>query len=130
MAQTSRQQTVQVDSDALITLTQESLEKSQSISRLEQAAAELYKALQAGRDTGETYLLLSVMDLNDPVYLMVIYPDEYLVCVDMAATMERLQEYRTHNSQFCKRLHDFLSIMFTAQVMTPSLLQQDHKINH
>ncbi|KXN85680.1 Exocyst complex component 1 [Leucoagaricus sp. SymC.cos] len=78
-------QTVQVDSDALITLTQESLEKSQSISRLEQAAAELYKALQAGRDT------------------------------DMAATMERLQEYRTHNSQFCKRMHDFLTIMFTAQ---------------
>jgi hypothetical protein len=30
--------------------------------------------------------------------------------------MERLQEYRTHNSQFCKRLFDFLSIMFVAQV--------------
>ena len=38
------------------------------------------------------------------------------IVVDMAATMERLQEYRTHNSQFCKRLFDFLSIMFTAQV--------------
>ena len=36
--------------------------------------------------------------------------------VDMAATMERLEEYRTYNTQFCKRLHDFLSIMFTAQV--------------
>lgn len=35
---------------------------------------------------------------------------------DMAATMERLEEYRTHNAQFCKRLYDFLSIMFTAQV--------------
>jgi len=46
---------VQVDSDALVTLTQESLEKSQSISRLEQAAAGLYKALQAGRDTGELF---------------------------------------------------------------------------
>jgi len=46
---------VQVDSDALVTLTQESLEKSQSISKLEQAAAELYKALQAGRDTGELF---------------------------------------------------------------------------
>lgn len=34
----------------------------------------------------------------------------------MAATMERLQEYRTHNTQFCKRILDFLSIMFTAQV--------------
>ena len=30
--------------------------------------------------------------------------------------MERLQEYRTHNSQFCKRMFDFLSIMFVAQV--------------
>jgi len=46
---------VQVDSDALVTLTQESLEKSQSISRLEQAAAGLYKALQARRDTGELF---------------------------------------------------------------------------
>ncbi len=34
----------------------------------------------------------------------------------MAATMERLEEYRTYNTQFCKRLYDFLSIMFTAQV--------------
>ena len=30
--------------------------------------------------------------------------------------MERLDEYRTHNAQFCKRMLDFLSIMFTAQV--------------
>ncbi|KAF6766570.1 exocyst protein [Ephemerocybe angulata] len=56
-----------------------------TVHRLEEAAAELYKALQAGRDT------------------------------DMAATMERLQDYKTHNSQFCKRMFDFLSIMFTAQ---------------
>lgn len=33
----------------------------------------------------------------------------------MAATMERLQEYKTHNSQFCKRIFDYLTIMFTAQ---------------
>ncbi|KAJ7169718.1 exocyst complex component sec3 subunit [Mycena filopes] len=78
-------QTVQVDKEALATLTQESLEKSTGIQRLEEAATELYKALQAGQDT------------------------------DMAATMERLQEYRTHNAQFCKRVFDFLSIMFTAQ---------------
>ncbi|PPQ62995.1 hypothetical protein CVT24_006101 [Panaeolus cyanescens] len=77
--------TVHVDPSALSTLTQESLEKSQSITRLEEAAVQLYKALQAGKDT------------------------------DMAATMERLQEYRTHNAQFCKRLFDFLSIMFIAQ---------------
>ena len=40
---------------------------------------------------------------------------------DMAAGMERLSEYRTHNSQFCKRIFDYLSIMFTAQVLWPTL---------
>jgi len=44
---------VQVDRGALIMLTQESLEKSASIQKLEEAATQLYKALQAGRDTGE-----------------------------------------------------------------------------
>lgn len=34
----------------------------------------------------------------------------------MAATMERLEEYRTHNAQFCKRLYEYACIMFTAQV--------------
>lgn len=77
--------TVHVDQEALITLTQGSLEQPQSIQKLEEAASELYKALQAGRDT------------------------------DMAATMERLQDYRIHNAQFCKRMFDFLTIMFTAQ---------------
>ncbi|KAF8917639.1 exocyst complex component Sec3-domain-containing protein [Mucidula mucida] len=78
-------QTVQVDQEVLRSLSQESLEKASSIQRLEEAASELYKALLAGKDT------------------------------DMAATMERLQEYRTHNAQFCKRVYDFLSIMFSAQ---------------
>ena len=35
--------------------------------------------------------------------------------------MERLEEYRTHNGQFCKRVLDFLSIMFIAQVSAFSL---------
>ncbi|KAH7930560.1 hypothetical protein BV22DRAFT_1101736 [Leucogyrophana mollusca] len=78
-------QTVQVDREALMTLTQESLEKPSSIQKLEEAATELYKALQAGHDT------------------------------EMAATMERLDEYRTYNAQFCKRIFDFLSIMAVAQ---------------
>ncbi|CAL1695070.1 unnamed protein product [Somion occarium] len=78
-------QTVQVDREALLTLTQESLEQQPGITRMEEAATQLYKALQAGRDQ------------------------------DMAATMERLEEYRTHNAQFCKRLYDFLSISFTAR---------------
>ncbi|KAF9244541.1 exocyst complex component Sec3-domain-containing protein [Melanogaster broomeanus] len=78
-------QTVQVNQGALVTLTQESLEKQASIQRLEEAATELYKALQASQDT------------------------------EMAATMERLDEYRTHNAQFCKRIFDYLSIMAVAQ---------------
>lgn len=78
-------QTVQVDREALVALTQESLEKASGIQKLEAAATELYKALQAGHDT------------------------------DMAATMERLDEYRTHNALFCKRIYDYLSIMSVAQ---------------
>lgn len=35
-----------------MTLTQESLEKASGIEKLEKAATELYKALQAGQDTG------------------------------------------------------------------------------
>ena len=46
----NNQQTVQVDRDALLTLTQESLEKG--VDRLEAAASQLYKALLAGRDRG------------------------------------------------------------------------------
>ncbi|KAL1748585.1 exocyst complex component Sec3-domain-containing protein [Schizophyllum fasciatum] len=78
-------QTVQVSKQTLVALTQESLEKPQGIQNLEEAAAELYKALQAAKDR------------------------------DMAATMERLESYHTHNSQFCKRILDYLTIMFTAQ---------------
>jgi hypothetical protein len=38
------------------------------------------------------------------------------IIADMAATMEMLNEYKTYNTQFCKRLFDFLSIAFVAQV--------------
>ncbi|KAI0715395.1 exocyst complex component Sec3-domain-containing protein [Earliella scabrosa] len=78
-------QTVQVDSTSLLALTQESLEQSSSIKNLETSVTVLYKALLAGRDR------------------------------DMAATMERLDEYKKYNAQFCKRVLDFLSIVFTAQ---------------
>jgi hypothetical protein len=39
----------------------------------------------------------------------------------MAATMERLDEYRTYNAQFCKRIFDYLSIMIIAQVSSISM---------
>ncbi|KZT75048.1 hypothetical protein DAEQUDRAFT_659540 [Daedalea quercina L-15889] len=79
-------QTVHVDKEALLALTQESLEKPAGIQRLEGAATELYKALQASKDHA-----------------------------DMAATFERLDEYRTHNSHFCKRVLEYLTFMITAQ---------------
>lgn len=34
----------------------------------------------------------------------------------MAAGMERLDEYKTHNAQFCNRLWGYLQIAFTYQV--------------
>ncbi|KAG9085481.1 hypothetical protein FRC06_003583, partial [Ceratobasidium sp. 370] len=82
-------QTVHVDRDALLTLTQESLESQRGIQRLEEAAAELYH---------------------------------------MAATIERLAEYKTHNQQFCTRLLEFLTIMFGFQASpSDSLLEAVEK---
>lgn len=96
---------MQIGREALITLTQGSLRDAGGIQALEEAAAELYKALQAGRDRGEFrgFRLHIVVTISD-----------------MAATMERLEEYRTHNIQFCKRLYDYLCIMFTTQVRANS----------
>ncbi|CAE6412634.1 unnamed protein product [Rhizoctonia solani] len=78
-------QTVHVDRDALLVLTQESLESQRGIQRLEDAAAQLYRALLAGRDR------------------------------DMSATIERLAEYKTYNQQFCTRILEFLGVMFGYQ---------------
>ncbi|KAF8755980.1 Exocyst complex component SEC3 N-terminal PIP2 binding PH [Rhizoctonia solani] len=78
-------QTVHVDRDALLVLTQESLENQRGIQRLEDAAAQLYRALLAGRDR------------------------------DMSATIERLAEYKTYNQQFCVRIVEFLGVMFGYQ---------------
>lgn len=36
--------------------------------------------------------------------------------VGMAATMERLEEYKAYNSSFTTRLTQFLSVLFSAQV--------------
>ncbi|KAF8330358.1 exocyst complex component Sec3-domain-containing protein [Cantharellus anzutake] len=79
-------QTVHVDRDALVELIHGSLDSDAGIQKLEIAAAELYKAMLAARET------------------------------DMAATIERLSEYETHNNQFTTRLVGFLTVMFTAQV--------------
>lgn len=42
-----------MERETLVSLTQTSLDKASGIQRIEEAATELYKALQAGRDTGK-----------------------------------------------------------------------------
>jgi hypothetical protein len=51
---TNEQQTIYVDRESLVTLTQESLETERGIKRLEESGAELYKAMQAAKDNGST----------------------------------------------------------------------------
>ena len=47
------QQTVHVERESMLTLTQGSLRDVEGVQALEEAATQLYKALQAGRDGGE-----------------------------------------------------------------------------
>ncbi|GAA5919946.1 hypothetical protein JCM1841_000062 [Sporobolomyces salmonicolor] len=81
--------TIHIPETDLTALSQESLENPQGIEKLERAAVTLYKALLSTRDTAVG---------------------------DMAAASERVGEYRTKASQFCKRVFDFLSIMFKFQI--------------
>ncbi|BGP14101.1 hypothetical protein JCM10213_002398 [Rhodosporidiobolus nylandii] len=81
--------TIHIPAADLTALIQESLENPQGIERLERASVSLYKALLSTRDTAVG---------------------------DMAAASERVGEYRAKASQFCKRVFDFLSIMFKFQV--------------
>ena len=55
-----------VNRETLLALTQESLEKSQSIQRLEEASGELYKALLAGRDNGMRLVHPAFSTANKP----------------------------------------------------------------
>ncbi|GAA5904040.1 uncharacterized protein JCM6883_002064 [Sporobolomyces salmoneus] len=81
--------TIHIAEQDLTALSQESLENPQGIEKLERAAVSLYKALLSTRDTAVG---------------------------DMAAASERVGEYRTKADQFCKRILDFLSIMFKFQI--------------
>ncbi|GAA5845649.1 hypothetical protein JCM5353_001250 [Sporobolomyces roseus] len=81
--------TIHIAENDLSSLSQESLENPQGIEKLERAAVSLYKALLSTRDTAVG---------------------------DMAAASERVGEYRTKADQFCKRILDFLSIMFKFQI--------------
>ncbi|KAK4704899.1 exocyst complex component 1, partial [Phenoliferia sp. Uapishka_3] len=82
-------ETIHIPEADLSALSQESLENPQGIERLEKAAITLYKALLSTRDTSVG---------------------------DMAAASERVGEYRTKAGSFCKRIFDFLAIMFKFQV--------------
>ncbi|GAA5882579.1 hypothetical protein JCM16303_002054 [Sporobolomyces ruberrimus] len=81
--------TIHIAEQDLTALSQESMENPQGIEKLERAAVSLYKALLSTRDTAVG---------------------------DMAAASERVGEYRTKADQFCKRILDFLSIMFKFQI--------------
>lgn len=105
-----------VDTDILRSLTQESLESDKGIEKLEAALASLYKALLSSRDRGESSQGLHLM--AGSLISLVILVDHG----DMAATMQNMQEYDTHNRQFCTRLVEYLSIMFKFQVRVGQIL--------
>ncbi|WVQ80381.1 hypothetical protein IAT38_002486 [Cryptococcus sp. DSM 104549] len=81
-------QIVEVPPEDLRVLAQESPSSERGVKALELAAASLYKALQAGRDTANA---------------------------EVAATIARMQEYQEQSSQFCKRISDFLDVTFKYQ---------------
>ncbi|GAA6011560.1 hypothetical protein JCM11491_004688 [Sporobolomyces phaffii] len=93
--------TIHIGEQELTALSQESLENPQGIEKLERAAVSLYKAILSTRDTAVG---------------------------DMAAASERVGEYRTKADQFCKRILDFLSIMFKFQ--TDQLLNPKNTATH
>lgn len=54
-----------------MTLTQELLGEASAIERIEEAATELYKALQAGRDTGTSVGITAVHVTNHNYHLFI-----------------------------------------------------------
>lgn len=99
-----------------MTLTQESPGSDKGIGALERAAASLYKALQAIRETGLSALLCSAFALARSLARPDV-PCRLCVAVgDMQAAMERSGEYESYNAQFCKRLSDYMAILFKFQV--------------
>ncbi|KAL1922367.1 uncharacterized protein VTP21DRAFT_9906 [Calcarisporiella thermophila] len=72
----------------LTTLKQESLESSQGLSRLEDAAGALMRVLHNRFEDG---------------------------LQDLKAVQERMQVYNGHSNQFCSRIFEFLQVMLAAQ---------------
>ncbi|OCF36139.1 exocyst protein [Kwoniella heveanensis CBS 569] len=84
-------QIVEVPSEDIRTLTQESPSTPRGIQILEKAAASLYKALQAGMDSANA---------------------------EVAATIAHMREYQENSTQFCKRISDYLDVTFKYQSET------------
>ncbi|WVQ93808.1 hypothetical protein IAU59_000886 [Kwoniella sp. CBS 9459] len=84
-------QIVEVPSEDIRTLTQESPSTPRGIKILEKAAASLYKALQAGMDSANA---------------------------EVAATIAHMREYQENSTQFCKRISDYLDVTFKYQSET------------
>ncbi|WVQ76259.1 hypothetical protein IAR50_005924 [Cryptococcus sp. DSM 104548] len=81
-------QIVEVPPSDLQILAQESPSTERGVKSLESAAASLYKALQAGMDSANA---------------------------EVAATIARMQEYRSQSDAFSKRISDYLDVSFRYQ---------------
>ena len=101
------QETIHIPEIDLMALSQESLENPKGIERLERAAVSLYKAILSTRDSGQSRFSSCDTETNDR---------RDPAMGEMSAASERVEEYRFKASQFCKRLFDFLAIMFKFQV--------------
>ncbi|CBQ70510.1 related to Exocyst complex component Sec3 [Sporisorium reilianum SRZ2] len=83
--------TINVDEDAIHTLSAGRLENPEGVAQLEYAAASLYKSmLQARRDGDDGG-------------------------ADMAAAAERLADHEAISSRFCKRVLDYLNVTFNVE---------------
>ncbi|PLW50744.1 hypothetical protein PCASD_00689 [Puccinia coronata f. sp. avenae] len=83
-------QTIRIPDIALDALTQEPLDSQKGIDQLEKAATSLYKAI------------LSVRDMNN-------------VAAVAAASDDKVEQYKRNAQQFCKRVYEFLIVMFKYQ---------------
>lgn len=84
--------TINVDQDAIHTLSVGRLENPDGVAQLEAAAASLYKSMLQARRDGDGG-----------------------GGADMAAAAERLAEYEAISSRFCKRVLDYLNVTFNAE---------------
>jgi archaellum component FlaC len=98
-------QIAEVPPEDLRVLVHESPSSAKGVQVLERAAASLYKALQAGMDSGTSHVCLQ---------LSLEFAD-HTANAEVQASIHRLREYQDASAQFCKRLIDYLEITFQHQ---------------